>query len=145
MSNRVSLSIAKSPKAKADTAVIFTAEKGKLLPAGAALDKKAGNLISSAIDTRENFKGRTGDAVSVILPKGAGYKQALVIGLGEAGKLDALAYEQAGGRTMASLKSISAVSATILFDVPKGKLNDADASAAFASGLHLRDYNFDKY
>ncbi len=144
MSTPVSLSFAKTAKSKADTAVVFAAE-GKLLPEAATLDKKSGGLISSAIETRENFKGRAGDAVSIILPKGSGYKQALVIGLGDPTKLDALAYEQTGGRTMAALKTISAVSTAVLFDAPKGKVAGADAAAAFASGLHLRDYNFDKY
>ena len=145
MSNRVSISFAKSPKSKADTVVVFATEKNVLLGAGVALDKKSGGLISSALDTRDNFKGKAGEAIAVILPKNTGYKQALVMGLGTASKLDSLTYETIGGKTLASLKGISAQSTVILFEAPKGGLKDVEAGAAFASGLRLRDYVFDKY
>jgi leucyl aminopeptidase len=146
MATPVSLTFAKSPNTKADTAVIFSSDKGKLLPSGDALDKKSGGLITAALETREGFKGRHGDLLSVFLPKGAGYKQALIVGLGDFSKLDALAYENAGGKTLAALKSISAVTVSVLLDVEKdGTVKDTDAAAAYASGLRLRDYTFDKY
>ncbi len=146
MSAPISLSFAKSPKAKADTVVVFTNGKGVLLPSGAALDKKAGGLIASALETREGFKGRHGDVLSVILPKTAGYRQALVVGLGDLAKADILAFENGGGKTYGALKSISAKSVSILLDTDKSiTVADADAAAAFASGIRLRDYNFDKY
>jgi leucyl aminopeptidase len=146
MSAPISLSFAKSPKAKSDTVVVFTADKGRLLPSAAALDKKSGGLISSAIETRDSFKGRHGDVLSVILPKSAGYRQALVLGLGDLAKADILAFENAGGKTYNALKSISAKNVTVLFDADKSTtVKDADAAAAYGSGLRLRDYNFDKY
>lgn len=142
----VSVSFSKKSPAKADTAVLFTDDKGRLLPSGAALDKKAGGLITGAISVREGFKGRHGDLLSVFLPKGAGFAQALVIGLGNLSKLDLLGYENAGGKTFAALKSISAQQVTVLFDAPQTKdVNAGDAAAAYASGLRLRDYSFDKY
>ena len=98
-----SLSFAKSPKAKSDTVIVFATENAKLLPAASALDKKSGGLISAALDARSSFKGKHGDAVAVILPKGTGYKQALVLGLGDPKKLDALTYENAGGKAFVSL------------------------------------------
>ncbi len=146
MSTAFSLSFTKSPKAKTDTVVVFATDKNKLLPSAAALDKKSGGLISAAVEMRENFKGRHGDTLTVILPKAAGYKQALLIGLGEPKKLDALTYENAGGKTFMALKAISAVNAAILFDTSKEDgLKEADSIAAYASGLRLRDYSFDKY
>ena len=142
----ISISFAKSPKAKADTAVIFTDGKGKLLPSGAALDKKAGGLIAAALETRDGFKGKHGDVLSVILPKAAGYRQALVVGLGDLAKADILAFENAGGKTYGALKAISAKSVSVLLDHDKAvTVKDADSAAAYASGLRLKDYNFDKY
>lgn len=140
MSIPTSLSFAKSPKAKTDTAVVFTDSKGKLMPSGAELDKKSGGLITSALETRANFKGKHGDVISVILPKAAGYKQVLVMGLGDPVKFDALTLENAGGKTFAALKAISAINAAIMIDI-----NDAALIAAYASGIRLRDYTFDKY
>lgn len=141
---RTAISFTKSSKAKSDTAVVFATDGARLLPAAEALDKKAGGLIALALETRTAFKGKHGDAVSVILPKTAGYRQALVIGLGAADKLDPLTLENAGGKTFLALKSLSAVAATVLFDAPS-PAGDAAAAAAFASGLRLRDYSFEKY
>lgn len=146
MNKSVTLSFVKSPKAKADTVVVFTDEKAKLLPSGAALDKKSDGLITAAIETRDSFKGRHGDVLAVFLPKQAGYKQALVVGLGDLSKLDVLSMENAGGKTYASLKTISAVQVCVLFDWDKKlTLKEDGAAAAYASGMRLRDYNFDKY
>ena len=146
MSTPISLSFAKSPKAKSDTVVVFAADKGKLLTSGVALDKKSGGLISAALETRDGFKGRHGDVLSVILPKAVGYSQALVIGLGDLAKADILAFENAGGKTYTALKAISAKTVCVLFDTDKSvKVKEADAAAAYMSGLRLRDYNFDKY
>ncbi len=146
MSTPVSISFVKTPKTKSDTAVIFADDKSRLLPSGATLDKKANGIISAALETRDGFKGRHGDVIAVFLPKGAGYKQALVVGLGDSSKLDVLTLENLGGKTFAALKSISAVQACVLFDVDKKwRLKEAEAAAAYASGLRLRDYNFDKY
>jgi len=146
MSTPIALSFAKSPKAKADTAVVFADGKGKLLPSAAALDKKSGGLISAALDTRDNFKGHHGDVLSVILPKAAGYKQVLLVGLGDLAKADMLAFENAGGKTYTALKAISAKSVCVLFDTDKSsKVKEVEAAAAYGSGLRLRDYAFDKY
>ncbi len=146
MNTPAPLNFAKSPKVKTDTAVVFATAKGTLLPAAAALDAKSGGLITLAMQTRDGFKGRHGDLLSVILPKGSAYKQVLVVGLGEPAKLDALAFENAGGKTLPALKAISAVQTVILFDdIAKSLLKTEEAAAAFASGLRLRDYSFDKY
>ena len=141
MSAPISISFAKSPKAKADTAVIFTDGKGRLLPSGAALDKKSGGLIAAAIETRDGFKGKHGDALSVIIPKAAGYRQVLVMGLGDLAKADILAFENAGGKAYGALKAISAKSVAVLLDHDKSsRVKDADAAAAYASGLRLKNY-----
>lgn len=147
MSKPVSVSFTKTAPAKADTAIVFATSKSTLLPSAKDLDKKSGGLISAALGIRENFKGRHGDLVSVILPKGAGYKQVVVVGLGDADRLDELTLENAGGKVYGALKTVSSSHAAILFDHEKNfKEGDAArALAAFASGLRLRDYSFDKY
>ncbi len=146
MNTAVSISFSKSPKAKADTVVVFADNKVKLLPSGAALDKNVDGLISAALATRETFKGNHGDLLAVFLPKGTGYKQALVVGLGDLSKLDILGYENAGGKTYSALKNISAQSACVLFDIDKSTtVKEADAGGAYASGFCLKNYVFDKY
>ncbi len=145
MSRPAALSFARNAKHKTDTAVIFTTDKKALLPLGAALDKKAGGLITQALSLRDGFKGRHGDALSVVFPAGADYKQALVIGLGKAEKLDATAFENIGGKILAALKAASAQNAAILFETPKNAVPVAEAAASVLYGVRLRDYSFDKY
>jgi leucyl aminopeptidase len=138
-------SFSKKPKAKTDTAVIFADSKARLLPSGADLDKKAGGLISGAITTRD-FKGKAGDVLSVFLPKGSAFAQVLVVGLGDISKADIQAYETIGGKSLTALKAVSATSVSVLFDFEKNQdLKEEQAAAAFAAGLRLRNYNFDKY
>lgn len=139
------LSFAKSAKSKSDTAVVFAGEKGKLLPEAAKLDKASGGLLTAAIAARPNFKGKHGDGISVILPKAAGFKQAIIFGLGDVKALDAVGYENLGGKLFMHLKALAAGSVAVLFDAPKEGLKEAESAAAFASGLRLRDYSFDKY
>ncbi len=146
MTKQVVLSFSKSAKPKSDTAVVFAMEGGALTDQAAALDKKAGGLIASALRVREGFKGKHGDVLSVILPKGAGFDQVLVVGMGAAEKLDVIAFENLGGKILTTLKSISTESASLLLDMPKNtKTSEAEAASALAAGVRLRDYNFDKY
>lgn len=146
MTKAISVSFSKSPKAKADTVVVFADHKKRLFTAGTDLDKKAGSIISEALTTRDGFKGNHGDLLAVFLPKGTGYKQVLVVGLGDLAKLDSLSFENAGGKTYSALKNISAQSVCVLFDADKTiKIKDSEAIAAYASGLCLKDYAFDKY
>lgn len=145
MTAPLALSFAKSPKDKADTVIVFATDKKELLAAGAALDKKAGGLLTDALALRDGFKGRASDALSVILPKGAGYKQAVIVGLGKADKLDIIAYENIGGKILVALKSLSAQNAILLFETGKSPVPAADAAAALLYGIQLRDYTFEKY
>lgn len=146
MSKPVSISFAKTSKSKADTILIFTDNNAKLLPFGAALDKKTGGIISSALSLRDGFSGKHGDVLSVVLPKGAGFDQALVVGLGKNDDLNNLAFENLGGKCLSALKSISAKSVHVQLELPsKTTMSESDAAAYIASGLRLKDYAFDKY
>lgn len=137
----MSFSVSFTKKAyKADTVIVFTKEKGKLLPSGTALDKAAGGLLTSAMTTREGFTGKLGETLAVFLPKGAGYAQALIVGLGDTAKLERLSFETAGGKSLPALKTIAAKKVDVLLDSDK-----AEQAASFAAGMTLRNYSFDKY
>lgn len=145
MSKQTVISFAKSPKAKTDTIVVFADSKGQLLSAGADYDKKIKGVIGDAIKTRSTFKGKHGETLSIFLPKDTDYKQALVIGLGDASKLDALAFEDAGGKCFSALRSIAAENTAVLFDTGKATIKEGAAAAAFGSGMLLKNYSFEKY
>lgn len=145
MSTPVTITFVKAGKTLKglDTVVVFADDKKQLLSAGRALDEKYGGVIASAFELRDSFKGRHGDLLSVFLPKGSDYRQVLVVGLGDRTKLDFAAWENAGGKAFAALKTVSAKKAAVLIDAETSL--DYDAAAAFASGIRLRDYTFDKY
>jgi leucyl aminopeptidase len=146
MTKPVTLHFSKTAKAGADTIVVFALPDGKLTDSAQALDKKAGGLISAAMKQRSSFSGKHGEVLSVILPKGAGFAQAVLMGLGKADALDANAFENLGGKILASLRALCAKQAAVQLDVPKGcKLGQDEAAATLAYGVSLRDYAFDKY
>lgn len=134
----LTMHFAKTPKTKSDTILLFADQKGKLL-SGTDIDKKSGGLVAAALTARE-FKGKLGDTLSVFLPKAAGYTQALVVGLGDSKKLDPLAYETAGGKSVPALKAMGAKNVSVLMDG-----NEAGPATSFAGGLRLRHYAFGKY
>lgn len=137
---------AAKPKESADTAVVFVYENKTLSPAAKALDKKAGGLITTALENGRNFTGAAGQTAVLSLPKGAGYKRAVLAGLGDAKKLDLQGFETSGGKLLPTLKVAGATSVNIYADLAKGPgLKPVDAFAAFALGVKLRSYEFDKY
>jgi leucyl aminopeptidase len=140
------LSFSKSPENPCDTVVLLTSEKRQLGPIGNEIDSKAHHILSHALKLRDKFKGRHGDALSVFLPKGAGYDQALLIGVGPADKADRLAFENLGGKIFSHLQSVQAQNVAVIFDISLPKdLNVAEMATALASGMALKNYRFDKY
>jgi leucyl aminopeptidase len=139
-------SFSATAKASADTAVIFVFEKNTLSGPAKALDKKAGGLIAEALANGKNFTGKAGQSAGLPLPKGAGYARALLIGLGAAKEIDIRSLEDAGGKAFPVIKGSGAQQINVLFDLPAGtKIKEGDATAAFALGLSLRSYDFEKY
>jgi leucyl aminopeptidase len=137
---------ASKPKASADTAVIFVYEKAALSTSAKALDKKAGGLISQALDGNRNFTGASGQIAVISLPKAAGYRRAILAGMGDIKTLDLQAIETNGGKLFPVLKGSGAVNVSIYFDLPKGPgIKLSDAAATYALGLKLRSYAFEKY
>jgi leucyl aminopeptidase len=144
MKNSIRISFAKSP-AKSDTAILFLGPEKKLKGAAFELDKKSGGLIAAALSIRENFNGKQGEFLPVILPQGQAFKQVILAGTGESAKADFLSFEKLGGRLLGALKNVSARNVSVFLENLPASLKEEDAAIAIASGLRLRDYSFDKY
>lgn len=137
---------AAKPKKSADTAVVFVYDKKTLSPGAKVLDKKAGGLIATALENGKNFTGAAGQTAVLSLPKGAGYARAVLAGMGDIKDTDLQQFENAGGKLFPTLKAAGAETVDVLFDLPKGPgIKTGDAAGAYAFGMTLRSYDFDKY
>jgi leucyl aminopeptidase len=116
-----------------------------LSPAATKLDKEIGGLITRAM-TEARFTGKPGQVTRVVAPQGQAWDQILLVGLGEEKKLDALAFEAAGGTLVGKANMMGITALHVVLDaVPGKKLKKGEAEAHLAFGAELKDYRFDKY
>lgn len=137
---------AHKPKAAKGLGVaIAVGESLKLSAAAAKLDKDTGGLIARAL-SEAKFKGKASQVTRVVAPASLPYAQILIVGLGDEKKLDALAYEIAGGTLVAKANMMGITTLEVLLDsAPAKKLAKGEAAARLALGAALKAYRFDKY
>jgi leucyl aminopeptidase len=117
----------------------------KLTPTAHALDKQTGEAIGRAIAS-SRFRGKVGEAVSVLSPSGTALSRIVAVGLGESAKLDELQMQAVGSAAYAHLAKANETAAASAIDHVRGaKLSAGDMAAHFAYGARLRSYRFDKY
>ena len=130
---------------RSGTLVVGALEGNKLTPAAQALDKRMGGAIARAM-AANRFRGKTGDAVSLLSPAGTALSRIVVVGLGDPGKINDLKMQAAGGAAYAHLsRTNETVAAVVIDDIKGGKISAAEMAANFAYGVRLRSYRFDKY
>ena len=115
--------------------VVGATEGGKLMAQAAAADKAAGGAISAAAK-RNRFTGAKGQIVDVA---GAAGGRVVLVGLGKAEAIDALAGEAAGGAVIARFLTSGESKLVFALDVP------AEIAGHVALAAVLRGYRFDKY
>ena len=135
----------KTAAKSADAALFFLFQDGKLAGEGAKLDKAHDSYITDAIKKTGTFTGKHGESLILALPGKADYDQVILIGLGKADKLNAVAAEDAGGKIFPALERSGAKNITIFADAQTNDLKAADFAAHFTAGIKLRSYKFDKY
>lgn len=142
----IKFSFGNAPKEKSDIAAIFTFGSKTLTAFGKELDKAGKGQIQAALEASANFEGKSGQVLSVSMPKGADFARVLVIGAGEAKKIDSLGIEALGGNILPTLKAAGAKHASIFVDAPKTlAIDETEFASAFATGLRLRSYKFTQY
>ena len=118
--------------------VLPLAEDAALAGLGQAIDAASGGAVARALAAAA-FKGRKGQSCTIWAPAPEGGAAKLVaIGLGKAGELTAEGLEAAGG------SALGMISAEREATVAAEGLAPAHA-AAFALGLLLKSYRFDRY
>ena len=110
-----------------------------LAGAGAGYDKAAAGALTKAM-TSGRFAGKADTTLTVAAPAGVDANAVLLVGAGEAGKLDDQAIEAAAGAAYHAVKLSGAEALTLEF----GHLSpEQSARAGFA--VRLAAYRFDKY
>ena len=120
--------------------VLPMAEETGLSGLAADLDAAAGGAVKRALAAAE-FKGRKGQSCTVWAPMPDGQpgpSRIVAVGLGKAAELSAEAAEAAGGAALPLVRSER--EATVAADAMAPEF-----AAAFAVGLALRGYRFDRY
>lgn len=121
--------------------------EGKVLTGAAqALDAQAKGGISRAIAASGRFEGKKGQTLLILAPAGLELTRVLLVGLGKAKELDALAAQAFGGSVVGQLLTSGDADVAVSLDViPGSPLSAAEFAAQAALGARLRSYRFDKY
>lgn len=140
---RISFADLASPKSGAY--VVLIGDGGALSASAKSADKECAGALKRGIEAMD-LKGKAGEAVDVSTAKSVGYERLVAVGVGESGKLDAVAAQNIGGRVFGLLSKGGLKQASIACDAPSGSAMEADAFAAHvAYGLRLAAYRFGKY
>ncbi len=117
----------------------------KLSKLGEAIDAKTGGAVTRAMKTAR-FEGKKDQTLMLLNPAGLEVSRLLLVGLGEAKKIEAFGAEGFGGAAIAALLTSGETKVTILAEaVPALALRPDRFAARVAHGARLRSYRFDKY
>jgi leucyl aminopeptidase len=140
MHKQPSIAFAKlSAAPKKGTAVILVAEDATIAASVSLLDP-AGTIARATAAAK--FKGGFGSTLDVWAPDGTDLDRFGLLGAGKADKRDESGWMRLGGSAWSLVRK--AETAAVILDLAEGDPDEA-AAAAFALGLLLRSYAFDKY
>lgn len=141
-----SISFSQKPSKNADTIAVGVYEEDKLPESTKYMDADHGTAISQGLKSNTNFKGKTGQMLTLSL-NGKNAARVIVFGLGKKDDLKILDLDTIGGKLYAHLKSASVEALDIHVDgIQTNDESDiTDISAHIAMGFKLKSYNFDKH
>jgi leucyl aminopeptidase len=115
----------------------------KLGPGGAAVDHAIGGGLDEFM-AETGFEGKPGETLAVPTRGQLRAAAVVLVGMGDAKKLDGDALRRAGASLAKRAAKVSSVATTVLDAAPDG-LDRADAAQALAEGVRLGAYQFLKY
>ncbi len=126
------------------TLVLFSSADGQLGSVADDLDQKSDGALKRAIGLAgDKFKR---SAVDLVCPAGLDYDRVILFAVDDPADCQMFDLESIGGRIAVKLGSLSVKTAHIVVDDIPGIAKDgANVAIAFATGIRLRDYRFDKY
>ncbi|HWK44377.1 MAG TPA: leucyl aminopeptidase [Stellaceae bacterium] len=137
------LSFAAAVPPKTGAVIVGVLEGGELLPSAARLDTEIGGALSRALKS-SRFTGKRDEVLALVAPAGTTLSRIVLVGLGKADAVDALALQSIGGTLVAHLNTVGETEAAVLLDELAAIAAD-QAAANLAFGARLRFYRFDKY
>ena len=126
------------------TLTVGVFEELELAATAERVDRRAGGALRRAM-AAASFTGKRGDILDVFSPTNLKLDRIVLVGLGKAEDLDALAVEATGGRLFAHLSQAEGAVAIAIDSVKGRKLTSVAAAAHAAVGAQLRAYRFHKY
>lgn len=129
-------------EAKAEAVAVMAGEGGSLAPSAATLDARLSGALARAM-TATRGAGGAGQTVEVLGAAGE-ITRALVIGVGQLDRLDALGVERWAAQAVRRTLTSGAERLALAPD-PLGGVTAAEAAARAAMGARLGAYRFDRY
>jgi leucyl aminopeptidase len=118
-------------------------KRWRLPPRMAALDRALGGRIAAALATGD-FRGKTGESLTLYPAGGAAARRLVLVGLGEEAKADTEAVRRAAGAAVGAAMSRRAEQLAVA--VPSlRRVRGAVAARAIAEGAVLAGYRFDAF
>ncbi|MHC5653245.1 leucyl aminopeptidase [Stappia sp. ICDLI1TA098] len=138
------ISFTKVSKPAKGVVVLFVDDTLALGAQASALLEGAGGLLARAA-AAGNFTGKARSVLDILAPAGLELDRIVVVGLGKAGEIADLGetgWTDLGGVVMGAIGRAGSVH--VCLETPAGEIAPVEA-AAFAAGLKLRGYTFDRY
>ena len=128
------------------TLIVGILAKGELTPTAKEIDGQMSGGVARAISTSTRFSGKKNSLMVLNAPAGLVLDRVLLVGLGEAGEIDALQMQALGGRVVGALNKLGETQAALALDALEGHpLSNEQMVAETAFGARLAAYRFDKY
>jgi leucyl aminopeptidase len=110
------IAFAKPAVPNAGSYVVGVHEDRKLTGAAAALDKRTRGMVAAAL-AASRFRGRKGETLDILSPRGVSVRRIVLLGLGKPADLGSLRLQRIGGALLAHLNRVGESAATVAVDV----------------------------
>ncbi len=125
--------------------VVLVADERTLSPSAEQVDKALDGALAKAMRS-SRFKGKAGETLDIVAPRGSDYDRIILAGVGKSKDIKAMSVRNLGGGLVAALNAAAARKATVMLDPLDGLAElGAAAAARVGQGAMLRAYRFDKY
>ena len=143
MAPKIECASAAPDKVRADLLAVPVFTGPTLGPGADVVDRALGGTLLMFV-AEVGFEGKRGEALSVPTGGQLGAKAAVLVGMGDADKIDADTLRRAGAAVARRSSKVAKV-ATTLLDAAPDSLDRAEAAQAFAEGVVLGSYQFLTY
>ena len=136
-----SFSFSKIGLPSAGTVIVPVASGKAMGPVATALDESCGGAVTRAMEIA-GFEGKAKATLDIIAPQG-GIDRISLIGVGSAEGRGEADWRNLGGVAAAFVKPEASV--TVLMELGEGDDVTSEDAAAFADGIRLKSYTFDRH